>query len=145
MTPPPGSTATDEPAETDARLPFLDSLRLLALGLLIAYHVGMYYVSWDWHLKSPSASATLEPWMRVVNPWRMSLLFLISGAVTTIALGSRSRGWLGSRLSRLRPLALHPIAEGPLLLGGTLAGAWALVRICETVKPLRRWVGLPAA
>ena len=85
MTPPPGSAATHAPLGTDARLPFLDSLRLLALGLLIAYHVGMYYVSWDWHLKSPSASAALEPWMRLVNPWRMSLLFLISGAVTAIA------------------------------------------------------------
>ena len=44
----------------------------------------------------------------------------------------------------LRPLALHPFAEGPLLLGGTLVSAWAIVRICEPVKPLRRWLGLPA-
>jgi glucan biosynthesis protein C len=122
----------------------MDSLRLLALGLLIADHVGMYYVSWDWHLKSPSASATLEPWMRLVNPWRMSLLFLISGAVTAIALIRVSRGWLRGTLSRLRPLALHPIAEGPLLLGGTLASAGAIDHICEPVKPLRRWLGLPA-
>jgi hypothetical protein len=44
----------------------------------------------------------------------------------------------------LRPLALQPLAEGPLLLGGTLVGAWALVRAFEPVKPLRRWLGLPA-
>jgi glucans biosynthesis protein C len=80
---PPG---TEAPSKADARLAFLDALRVMALGLLIAYHVGMYYVTWDWHLKSPFASTTLEPWMRLVNPWRMSLLFLISGAVTAILL-----------------------------------------------------------
>lgn len=112
MTPPPGSAATHAPLGTDARLPFLDSLRLLALGLLIAYHVGMYYVSWDWHLKSSSASSALEPWMRLVNPWRMSLLFLISGAVTAIALGRGSQGWLGGRLSRLG----LPLVAGVLVI-----------------------------
>jgi hypothetical protein len=61
----------------------------------------MYYVSWDWHLKSPFPSTALEPWMRLVNPWRMSLLFLISGAVTAIALSRMSPGWLRSRLLRL--------------------------------------------
>jgi len=45
----------------------------------------------------------------------------------------------------LRPLALQPLTEWPLLLGGTLVGAWALVRACEPIKPLRRWLGLPAA
>ena len=44
----------------------------------------------------------------------------------------------------LRLMALHPIAEGPLLLGGTLVSAWVIVRICEPVKPLWRWLGLPA-
>ena len=72
----------------------------------------MYYVSWDWHLKSPSASTALEPWMRLVNPWRMSLLFLISGAVTAIALGRGSRGWLGGRLSRLG----LPLVAGVLVI-----------------------------
>jgi hypothetical protein len=78
--------STEAPSKADARLAFLDALRVMALGLLIAYHVGMYYVTWDWHLKSPFASTTLEPWMRLVNPWRMGLLFLISGAVTAILL-----------------------------------------------------------
>lgn len=44
---------------------------------------------WDWqlrNLKSPFASTTLEPWMLLVNPWRMSLLFLISGAAAAFLL-----------------------------------------------------------
>ena len=41
---------------TSERLYFLDWVRILAFFVLIAYHVGMYYVSWDWHVKSPYAS-----------------------------------------------------------------------------------------
>ena len=106
---PPG---TEAPSKADARLAFLDALRVMALGLLIAYHVGMYYVTWDWHLKSPFASTTLEPWMRLVNPWRMSLLFVISGAATAILLKRHTRGWLGARLGRLG----LPLAAGVLVV-----------------------------
>ncbi len=97
---------------TDSRLDFLDALRLLALGLLILYHVGMYYVTWDWHLKSPFASTALEPWMRLVNPWRMSLLFVVSGAVTAILLRRDAPGWLGFRLRRLG----FPLVAGVLVI-----------------------------
>ena len=66
------------PLAPDRRLD-LDWIRIVAFLLLIAYHVGMYYVSWDWHVKSPAASTALEPWMRLVSPWRMDLLFAVSG------------------------------------------------------------------
>ncbi|MDP2006000.1 MAG: acyltransferase [Rubrivivax sp.] len=62
------------------RLPFLDGLRVAAFALLIPFHVGMYYVTWDWHVKSPNASAALEPFMMLSTPWRLGLLFLIAGA-----------------------------------------------------------------
>jgi surface polysaccharide O-acyltransferase-like enzyme len=62
------------------RLPFLDGLRVAALALLIPYHVGMYYVSWDWHVKSAAASQALEPFMLLTAPWRLGLLFLVAGA-----------------------------------------------------------------
>ena len=62
-----------------ARRHDLDWLRVIAFGLLIFYHIGMFYVTWDWHVKSVHASAFLEPAMRLLNPWRLSLLFLISG------------------------------------------------------------------
>jgi hypothetical protein len=45
----------------------------------------------------------------------------------------------------LRPLALKPAAEGPLIIACTVLGALAFVRLCETVKPLRPWLGLPRA
>ena len=34
----------------------LDWLRIIAFGLLILYHCGMFYVTWDWHVKSSRAS-----------------------------------------------------------------------------------------
>jgi glucans biosynthesis protein C len=60
----------------------LDWIRIIAFGLLIFYHLGMYYVTWDWHVKSPRASTLIEPLMRMTNPWRLCLLFLVSGAAT---------------------------------------------------------------
>ena len=60
----------------------LDWVRVSAFALLVLYHVGMYYVTWDWHVKSPAASDTLEPFMLLSSPWRLALLFLVSGAAT---------------------------------------------------------------
>jgi hypothetical protein len=82
----------------------LDWVRICAFGLLIFYHVGMYYVTWDWHVKSPYASHTAEPLMLLTNPWRLSLLFLVSGVATAYLLdrrGKTNRGFLGQRSTRL--------------------------------------------
>ena len=35
----------------------LDWLRVIAFGLLIFYHIGMFYVSWDFHVKRRSCGA----------------------------------------------------------------------------------------
>ncbi len=85
------------------RLLFLDALRIAAFALLVLYHVGMYYVSWDWHVKSPHASTALEPWMRLSSPWRLSLLFLLSGVATSMMLrrDGASAVLLGARMRRL--------------------------------------------
>ena len=82
----------------------LDWVRICAFGLLIFYHVGMYYVTWDWHVKSPYASHTVEPLMLLTNPWRLSLLFLVSGVATAYLLDRRDKanqGFLGQRSIRL--------------------------------------------
>jgi glucans biosynthesis protein C len=82
----------------------LDWVRICAFGLLIFYHVGMYYVSWGWHVKSPYASHTIEPLMLLTNPWRLSLLFLVSGIATAYLLdrrGTATKGFLAQRSIRL--------------------------------------------
>jgi len=64
----------------------LDWLRIIAFGLLIFYHIGMFYVEWDWHIKSVHASEVAEPLMRLLNPWRLALLFFISGLALRFAM-----------------------------------------------------------
>ncbi len=90
----------------------LDWLRILAFGLLILYHVGMYYVSWDWHVKSPFASTALEPLMMASSPWRLSLLFFISGVATAYLLRRQPAGFVASRARRL----LIPLLFGMLVI-----------------------------
>ena len=56
----------------------LDWLRVIAFLILIFYHSGMFYVTWDWHVKSIHAGPEAEWLMRLSSPWRLSLLFFIS-------------------------------------------------------------------
>lgn len=80
----------------------LDWLRVIAFGLLIFYHIGMFYVTWGWHVKSVHASAAPELLMMFINPWRLSLLFFISGIALRYAFGKTSGPRLSwSRLGRL--------------------------------------------
>lgn len=96
------------------RLYFLDGLRIGAFGLLIAYHVGMYYVAgWSFHVKSPDPVPGLVPWMRLSEPWRMSLIFLISGAATA---GLFRRGLTGRVLLRRTRFLLLPLLTGVVLV-----------------------------
>jgi glucan biosynthesis protein C len=108
-----GYTSTRATAMTASTRRYdLDWVRILAFALLILYHTGMYYVSWDWHVKSPFASSTLEPLMMLSSPWRLSLLFLVSGAATSFLFAKSSEGFLGSRSKRL----LIPLIFGMLVI-----------------------------
>ncbi|NYE59613.1 surface polysaccharide O-acyltransferase-like enzyme [Duganella sp. 1224] len=85
---------------TKPRLYFLDWIRIFAFLVLICYHTGMYYVTWDWHVKSPHASDAIEPLMILSSPWRLGLLFMISGVATAFLLQKlgvgallRQRSW----------------------------------------------------
>lgn len=96
---------------TDGRRTDLDWIRIGAFALLILYHVGMFYVpnDWDWHVKSRWSSEPLIWAMYVTNPWRLGLLFLVSGAATRFMIRRLRPGPLAaSRTGRLIP---------PLLLG----------------------------
>lgn len=106
------TTQTDTRAAE--RLVFLDWVRIGAFGLLVLYHTGMYYVSWDWHLKSPFAGTAPEPWMRLVSPWRMDLLFVVSGAATAFML--RARGATGAMLRARARRLLLPLLFGVLVV-----------------------------
>jgi len=90
----------------------LDWVRIVAFLLLILYHVGMYYVTWDFPVKSPHASPTIEPLMMLTSPWRLSLLFLVSGVATAYLLARGGGHFMRSRSARL----LIPLAFGMLVI-----------------------------
>jgi len=75
----------------------IDALRAIAFALLILYHVGMFYVPWDWHVKSAYPARWLELPMSLLNQWRMPLVFLISGLAVNFLLGEGEQRRLGYR------------------------------------------------
>lgn len=57
----------------------LDWLRIAAFGLLIAYHVAMVFAPWPWVVKWPQTYEALVVPMALLTPWRLPLLFAVSG------------------------------------------------------------------
>jgi glucans biosynthesis protein C len=81
----------------------LDWLRIGAFALLILYHIGMFFVPWGWHVKA-AAPVEWAVWpMMAVNPWRLMLLFVISGVVSRALLAKLAtpQGFATSRSARL--------------------------------------------
>lgn len=86
---------------------YLDWLRVFAFFLLILYHVGMLYVTWGYNLKSERIFADLEYAMNAVNPWRLALLFFISGVASRFLLVKLGSGrFAKDRVRRLLPVIL---------------------------------------
>lgn len=105
--------STPRQASNPERRIDLDWVRILAFGLLIFYHVGMLYVSWGFHIKSEHRLTWLEPAMLVLNPWRLSLLFLVSGVASRFILGKvRLAAFARGRSMRL----LIPLIFGMLVI-----------------------------
>ena len=87
-------------SQVKQRLYFLDWVRILAFFVLIFYHVARYYDSEDWHVKSVLASPAIDSLLMLSTPWRLSLLFLISGVASRFMLDKlqvgeflRQRSW----------------------------------------------------
>lgn len=91
----------------------LDWLRVIAFGLLILFHVGLVYAPFDWHLHSRYTADWLREGVLVTGPWRLSLLFFISGAALKLMSRRHTPGAVvKARLARLVP----PFLFGVVLL-----------------------------
>lgn len=92
----------------------LDWLRIAAFGLLILYHIGMVFAPWGWVIKTNHGYSELIVPMALVTPWRLALLFAVSGFASRHLLEkSASAGaFLRSRNIRL----LVPLAFGMAVL-----------------------------
>jgi uncharacterized membrane protein len=73
-------TAKSNNVDPSDRLHQLDWLRVIAIGVLILFHIGMVYVpGWGFHYKRETQALELQNLMLVLSPWRMGLLWFISG------------------------------------------------------------------
>jgi glucans biosynthesis protein C len=91
----------------------LDWLRVIVFGLLILYHVGMFFVPWGFHIKNDIIYPEIRWPMLFVNQWRLPILFVISGMGTFYALAKRSGGQFAKeRMQRL----LIPLIIGILFI-----------------------------
>lgn len=92
----------------------MDWLRIAAFGLLILYHIGMFFVPWGWHVKIAEPLDWVTIPMLASNGWRLPLLFLVSGyasAALFAKLGG-SAAFARSRSARL----LVPLAFGIIVI-----------------------------
>jgi len=88
----------------------LDWLRVIAFGLLILFHAGLVYAPFDWHIHSRHTEGWLRQGILLTGPWRLTLLFFISGAALKLMSRKRSAGKVvAARLARLIPPALFGI------------------------------------
>lgn len=91
----------------------IDLLRVLSLGTLIIYHTSLLYGTKAWFLNSEENIRLIDLIAVGSHPWRMSLLFFLSGLVTSSLLEKKSVGEI--RRSRTRQLLL-PLIVGVLLI-----------------------------
>ncbi len=91
----------------------LDWIRIGAFGLLILYHIALFFSPWDWHLNSRHVLPWLSEAMVATNPWRLALLFFISGVAVRFMGRKMSAGRL--IVDRSRRLLL-PLLFGVIVL-----------------------------
>jgi peptidoglycan/LPS O-acetylase OafA/YrhL len=91
----------------------LDWLRIGAFAILILYHVGMVFVPWDFHVKLARENWVAIP-MMASNPWRLALLFVVSGYASR-ALFTRGKGAGGFARNRSARL-LIPLVFGAIVV-----------------------------
>lgn len=87
----------------------LDWIRVGAFGLLILFHTALVYAPYDWHIQSVHRFDWMPEALLLTGPWRLTLLFLVSGAALRFMTARRTpRQVAKARFERLGP---------PLLMG----------------------------
>lgn len=124
-------------AAPNARHYGLDWLRVAAFALLIAYHVGMVFSPYAWVIKWPHTQGWLTVPMALLTPWRLPLLFVVSGFAMRKLLARQTSvaGFARGRSARLLiPLAFAMIVLLPPEL-------WVRARVAgETMSLPHYWL-----
>jgi peptidoglycan/LPS O-acetylase OafA/YrhL len=91
----------------------IDNLRIIAIALLLFYHVAIVFQPWGFligFITNPQPLTGLWPIMAMLNVWRIPLLFFITGLGVFFAL--QNRNWQQMLLERTRRIFV------PLVFGG---------------------------
>ncbi|WP_315762001.1 acyltransferase family protein [Sphingomonas sp. Y38-1Y] len=92
----------------------LDWLRIAAFALLILYHIGMVFAPWHWVIDTQRSYPELIPPMALLTPWRLSLLFAVSGYASRMLFVRSVSDTAFARSRNLRLLV--PLAFGMVVL-----------------------------
>jgi len=113
------SAQTQHPLLVNSRKYYLDWLRVIAFASLIFYHIGMLYSeNWGFHFKSNYTSQYIEYSMLVFSPWRMLLIWFISGVALRFMI---------DKVSGFKPWLLFTLNRSIFLLLPLLVGLWLIV------------------
>lgn len=98
---------------------FLDWLRVIAFAVLIFYHIGMLYSeNWGFHFKSTYISQYVEYFMLMFAPWRMLLIWFISGVALRFML---------DKVSGVKSNFFFILNRSIFILLPLLVGLWLIV------------------
>ncbi|MFL9840895.1 acyltransferase family protein [Sphingomonas sp. ST-64] len=92
----------------------LDWLRIAAFALLILYHIGMVFAPWGWVIHSDYQISALIVPMALLTPWRLPLLFAVSGFASRHLFEKSGSAAVFLRARNLR--LLIPLAFGMVVL-----------------------------
>ena len=92
----------------------VDTLRVLAIFVLVIYHHLMIYVpDWGFHYKLVTDWQRLQNVMIITSPWRMGVLWLISGIALRFMV---NKGDIGYTLFKRTAQLLFPLLIGILFI-----------------------------
>ena len=92
----------------------MDWLRIGAFGLLIFYHIGMVFVPWSFQVKTAHPLVWAEIPMFLTSPWRLTLLFVVSGYASRALLTKTPR--LGTFFRNRSARLLWPLLFGVVVI-----------------------------
>lgn len=120
----------------------VDWIRVIAIGLLLLYHIGIGFQPWGVFVQFIQNSDPLEYlWipMSMLNVWRIPLLFFVSGMGTCFAM--RKRNWKELIAERVRRI-LVPFIFGVLFIVPLHILIWQkyyMQDLAYTVHPVHLW------
>ena len=128
--------------ETTLRRYDIDWLRVIAIGLLLIYHIGIGFKPWGVFIQFIQNDEPLNAlWipMSMLNIWRIPLLFFVSGMGVCYAL--RKRSWWQLMLERSKRILL-PFIFGIIFVVPVHIFIWQMYYkqdLVYTVHPVHLW------